>query len=173
MSIKDLIPFKQSGKRGLPIKRSDGDPFDSLHREINRVFDNFTRGFWDLSPFSTSALEESRIGDFIPSVDVTEDDKQFRVTAELPGMDEKDVQVSLANDQIVIKGEKKTETEDKGKDWHRMERSYGSFHRAVALPEGVDTSKAEATFKKGLLTVTVPKKAEARREVKKIAIRRE
>src|SRR4051812_32044199 len=101
MSIKDLIPFKQSGKKGIPIKRSDGDPFDSLHREINRVFENFTRGFGDLSPFSATALEQSSISNFVPSVDVTEDDKQFRVTAELPGMDEKDVQVSLANDQLV------------------------------------------------------------------------
>src|SRR5688500_17911261 len=106
MSIKDLIPFKQSGKKGLPIKRNDGDPFDSLHREVNRVFENFTRGFWDLSPFSGGAMEQSRWGNFMPSADVTEDNKQIRVSVELPGMDEKDVQVSLANDELVIRGEK-------------------------------------------------------------------
>ncbi|MCG3206360.1 MAG: Spore protein SP21 [Elusimicrobia bacterium] len=173
MSIKDLIPFKQSGKKSLPIKRSDGDPFDSLHREINRVFENFTKGFWDMSPFSGGAMEQRDQGDFMPRTDITEDDKQIRVSVELPGMDEKDVQVSLANDELVIRGEKKTESEDKGKDWYRAERSYGSFHRTFALPEGIDSAKADASFKKGVLTVTIPKKADAQRDVKKITVRHE
>lgn len=173
MSIKDLIPFKQSGKKGLPIKRSDGDPVDSLHREINRVFENFTKGFWDMSPFTGGAMEQRGLGDFMPSTDITEDDKQIRVSVELPGMDEKDVQVSLANDELVIRGEKKTETEDKGKDWYRSERSYGSFHRAIALPEGIDSNKADAAFKKGVLTVTIPKKADAQQDIKKITVRHE
>jgi HSP20 family protein len=171
MSIRDLVPRKLGKK--LPVRQSESDPFDSLQREMNRVFENFTRGFFDLSPSSTDTLERSHWGDFSPSVDIKENSKEIEVTAELPGMDEKDVQVSLSNDQLVIRGEKKAETEDKGKDWYRMERSYGSFHRVIPLPEGTNSGKAEATFKKGLLTVTIPKHEEAKHETKKIAIRRE
>jgi HSP20 family protein len=170
MAIKDLVTRKLGNK--IPIKRSEADPFDSLHKEINRVFDNFSRGFLSLSPFSSDLLSAPQWGEFAPKVDVRENDKEVEVSAELPGMDEKDVQVSLANNELVIRGEKKAEKEEKGKEWYRMERSYGSFHRAIALPEECDSGKAEATFKKGVLKVVVPKRAEAKHETKKIAIRR-
>jgi len=171
MAIRDLVT--KFGKKSVPIQRTPGDLFGSLHQEINRVFDNFGRGFFDLSPLSTTLLEPSGTGGFSPKVDIKENDKEIEVTAELPGMDEKDVQVSLAHNELVIRGEKKTEKEEKGKEWYRMERSYGSFHRLVNLPEGVDTSKADATFKKGLLTVTVPKRANAKQnQAKKITIQR-
>lgn len=170
MAIKDLITRKIGNK--LPVKHSEADPFDSLHKEINRVFENFSRGFMSLSPFSTDLFGSPQWGEFNPKVDVREGDKEVEVTAELPGMDEKDVQVSLTNNELVIRGEKKSEKEEKGKEWQRIERSYGSFHRAIALPEGIDTNKAEATFKKGVLHVVVPKGAGAKQEAKKIAIRR-
>lgn len=170
MAIKDLVP--KFGGKNVPIKRSDADPFEALHREINRVFENFSRGFFGLSPFSLNALEESHWGEFAPRVDVREDDKEIEVTAELPGMDEKDVQVSLSNDALLIRGEKKTEREEKGKDWCRMERSFGSFNRSIPLPDAIDSGKAEATFKKGLLTVKIPKRAEAKQEAKRITVKR-
>jgi HSP20 family protein len=171
MAIKDLITKKIGNKP--PIKRSEAtDPFDSLHREINRVFENFSRGFMTLAPFSTDLFSESQWGAFNPKVDIRESAKEMDISAELPGMDEKDVQVSLTNNALVIRGEKKAEKEEKGKEWHRVERSYGSFYRAMVLPEGLDTNKAEATFKKGILHVIVPKRAGAKQETKKIAVRR-
>jgi HSP20 family protein len=171
MAIRDLV--SKSGKKSVPIQKSQGDPFGSLHQEINRVFENFSRGFFDMSPFSTNLIEPAGMAGFSPRVDIKESDKEIEVSAELPGMDEKDVQVSLTNNELVIRGEKKVEKEEKGKEWYRMERSYGSFHRAIALPEGIDANRAEATFKKGLLTVSVPRRANANKgEAKKITIHR-
>jgi HSP20 family protein len=172
MAIRDLVT--KSGKKSVPIQKSQGDPISALHQELNRVFDSFSRGFFDMSPLSTHLLESSSWGGFSPQVDIRESEKDIEVTAELPGLDEKDVQVSLANNELVIRGEKKTESEEKRKGWHRIERSYGSFHRTVALPEGVDTAKADAVLKKGLLTVTIPKTAGSRAssQTKKIAIHR-
>lgn len=171
---KELVPQKWSlGKKNLPVRRDQGDPFVSLQREMNRVFDNFSRGVFDWPSFSMDTMEDSRWGRFSPSVDVKESEKEIEVTAELPGMDEKDVQVNLTDNELVITGEKKTEHEEKGKEFYRMERSYGSFHRSIPLPEEVNTDKVEATFKKGILHVTIPKKAEAHRSVKKIPVKRD
>ncbi|PYV90953.1 MAG: hypothetical protein DMG05_08590 [Acidobacteria bacterium] len=103
---------------------------------------------------------------FTPRVDISESDKEFQVTAELPGMDEKNLDISLANSVLTLKGEKK---EDKRKDYYRMERSYGMFRRTI--PEGVDLEKVEAFFRKGVLTVTLPKTVEAQKERKKIPIK--
>ena len=131
---------------------------------MDSLFDNFYRGF-DIGPF------ESRLGAFSPKVDVTENDKEIKISAELPGMDEKDIEVSLHNDMLTIKGEKKEEKEDKGKDYYRMERSYGSFLRTIPLPAEVETDKVEAKFKKGVLSITLPKTAKAVAETKKIAVK--
>ena len=136
------------------------------------MFENFGRGFFDLSPLSTDLLEPQAMTGFAPKIDVKESDKELELSAELPGMDEKDVQLSLTDNELVIQGEKKAEKEEKAKDWYRMERSYGSFHRAIALPGNLDSAKAEATFKKGLLKVTIPKRAGPKQETKKIAIHR-
>src|SRR5207249_3623540 len=108
-----------------------------------------------------------------PRVDITDGPKELRVTAELPGMDEKDVEVSITPETLLIKGHKNQESEDKNKNYYRMERSYGGFQRVVSLPLHVDTTKAEATFKKGVLTVALPKTGEAQRDVKKIAVKSE
>jgi HSP20 family protein len=170
MAIRDLVT--KFGKKSLPVHRSDADPIQSLHQEINRVFQHFSRGFLEDWPLSTRLSESTLWKDFSPQVDIRESERQVEITAELPGLDEKDVQVSLANHELVIRGEKKSEIERKEKGWHRVERSYGSFHRAVALPEGIETEKAEAVLKKGLLTVTIPKRADAAVSSKKIAIRR-
>lgn len=163
MAIRKLVPF---GKKSYPVRREEEGPFALLRREMDSVFDNFFRGF-DIEPF------EERFDVFSPRVDVTENDKEIKISAELPGMDEKDIDVSLQHDMLTIKGEKKEEKEDKGKDYYRMERSYGSFTRTIPLPIEVETDKVEAKFKKGVLNITLPKTAKAVAETKKIAVKSE
>lgn len=162
-NIKDIVPF---WKRSVPVRRDEYEPFSLFRQEMNRLFDNFFHGF-DLELF------ERRLGTFSPNVDVSESDKEIKVTAELPGMDDKDIDVSLSKDSLTIKGEKKEEKEEKKKDYYRMERSYGSFSRTIPLHVEVETDKAKAEFKKGVLTVTIPKTAKAIKETKKIEIKAE
>ena len=107
----------------------------------------------------------------MPTVDISETDKAYEITAELPGMDEKNVEVKLANGLLTIKGEKQDEKEEKKKDYHMRERSYGSFERSFQVPDGVDADKIEANFKKGVLTVILPKSAEAQKAEKKITVK--
>ena len=161
MNIKSLVPWNW-GRKNIPIRREEDHPVYSLQRTVNRVFDNFFEGF-SLSSFGSL---EDRMRSFTPRVDISESDKEFQVTAELPGMDEKNLDISLANSVLTLKGEKK---EDKRKDYYRMERSYGMFRRTI--PEGVDLEKVEAFFRKGVLTVTLPKTVEAQKERKKIPIK--
>ena len=149
MALWDIVP---SGKKGVPVRREEGSPFALLRREMDSVFDNFFRGF-EMEPF------ESRFSAFSPKVDLTENDKEIKVSVELPGMDEKDIDISLNKDALTIRGEKKEEKEQKGKDYYRMERSYGTFSRTIALPAEVETDKIEASLKKGVLTVTLPRSA--------------
>ncbi len=149
-------------------------PFESLRREVDRLFEDFGRDW--RSPFRRSAFElaPSWAGEpalAAPAVDIVEKDNAYEVTAELPGMDEKDIEVKLANGGMMIKGEKQEEKEEKRKDYHLHERHFGSFERYFTLPEGVDTDKIEASFKKGVLTVTLPKKPEAIKAEKKIEVK--
>jgi HSP20 family protein len=152
-------------------------PFGSLRREIDRLFEDFDRGLWrspfgrsvfDVEPFSPRQLTTWSTA---PAVDVAEKDNAYEVTAELPGMDEKNIDVKLVNGSLTIKGEKKEEKEEKKKDYYLSERHFGSFERSFALPEGVDIDKVEATFKKGVLTVKLPKKPEAIKPEKKIEVK--
>ena len=162
MAITDLIPWNRS--RDLSTRRGeDYNPVLTLHREMNRLFDDVFRGF-DLTPFSGSLFEQSMRW---PSIEVNETDKDVKVTAELPGLDEKDVQVELANGVLAIKGEKKTETEDK--DRRFSERYYGRFERRIPV-EDVDQDKVSAAFKNGVLTVTMPKLPQAESKVRRIAV---
>jgi len=137
MALGDLVPWKRR-QRGLDLRRDYGSPFQALTEEMNRLFDDF-RGRFDIEPFGFSRGDT---GAFMPSVDITDNDKEVRVTCELPGIDQKDIDITLSKDAITIKGEKKQETEDKGKDYYRMERSYGSFQRMVPLPAEIDDDKA-------------------------------
>ena len=148
-------------------------PFESLRKEVDRLFEDFGDDFWRRPLRSLATLERSWPKKFPanPAVDVTETDKAFEITAELPGMDEKNVEVSVANDGLTIRGEKNEETEEKKKDYYVSERRYGSFERYFGLPEGVDPDKIEATFKNGILKVTLPKTAEAQKTAKKIDIK--
>jgi HSP20 family protein len=151
-------------------------PFESLRREVDRLFDDFDGGIWR-SPFRRSFFDvepfrraEAAFG-AVPAVDITETDKAYEITAELPGMDEKNVEVKLANGVLTIKAEKQDEKEEKKKDYYMRERSFGSFERTFQAPDGVDTNRIEASFKKGVLTVTLPKSAEAQKAEKKIAVK--
>jgi HSP20 family protein len=157
MPITDLIPWRRKQPVRQEEERSlqrEEHPFLTLQQEMNRLFDDFFGGR-ALEPFG--ALGEGWDA-FSPQVDVVETDKEIRVSAELPGLDDKDVEVSLSRDVLTISGEKRQE---KGRDYFRAERSYGSFRRSIPLPAEVNTEKVDAVFKKGVLTVTLPKKAEA------------
>jgi len=164
MAMKDLVPWNRG--RDVSVRRGeDVNPFLSLHREMNRLFDNAFRGF-GLSPLGSENLLERMTGNW-PSVELSETDNDINVTAELPGLDEKDVKVELANGVLAISGEKKTETEDKDRLF--SERYYGRFERRIPV-EDVDQDKVSAAFKNGVLTVTMPKLPQAESKVKRIAI---
>jgi HSP20 family protein len=107
----------------------------------------------------------------VPSLDAVEDDKAFHVTVELPGMNEKDVSVSVADRVLTIRGEKKESKEKRDKDVHRQERAYGSFRRTIELPNDIDSAKIEASFKDGVLTIHLPKTKEAQEKVKQIPVK--
>jgi len=154
MGLKSLMPIG----RTRDVARREWNPFDGLQREVERLFDDFSRGY-----------ATPRTQDLTPSIDVTETDKEVEITAELPGLEEKDVQVNVADNLLTIRGEKKAEREDKNKDYHVVERSYGSFSRTLELPESVDADAIQATMSKGVLKVVVPKPAPA--QVKKVSIK--
>ncbi len=148
-------------------------PFEALRKEVDRLFEDFGGDFWQ-RPFRPFAgIERAWPGKLVaaPAVDVSETDKAFEITAELPGLDEKNIEVNVANGGLSIKGEKKEEKEEKNKDYHVSERRYGSFERYFSLPEGVDADKIEASFKNGVLKVMLPKTAEAQKPAKKIEVK--
>jgi HSP20 family protein len=163
MAMRDLIPWNRS--RDVAVRRDEGNPFFTLHREMNRLFDDVFRGF-DLGPFGSDRFFD-RVGGNWPSVEVSETDKAIKVAADLPGLEEKDVHVELTNGVLTIAGEKKTETEDT--DQLFSERYYGRFERRIPVKD-VDEDNVSASFKNGVLTVTLPKTAGAQRNVKRIAI---
>ena len=168
MAVRDLIPWGRSGT-SAPTRYGEGaDPFVTLRREMDRLFDDAFRSFGVPSlGFGRDEGWPSLRGGW-PSVEVSETDKDVKVTAELPGLEEKDVEVLLADGALTIRGEKKSETEDK--DRHYSERYYGRFERRVALPAEVDEDKVQASFKNGVLTVTMPKSAKAQERVKRIPL---
>lgn len=144
MKLRSLIPI---GREATALSQARS-PFLSLQRDIDQLFDDFTRG---MSSFGSS--------DLAPRMDLVETDKSFELTAELPGLEEKDVEIRLSDNVLTIKGEKKSEKEDKGKNYRLVERSYGSFSRSVELPDGISPEAIKATIDKGVLTVSVPKPA--------------
>ncbi len=152
-------------------------PFDALHKEVDRVFSDFTRGlpspllgrrWFDIEPFWHW---DAKAGAMAPAVDVVEKDSCYLITAELPGLDEKNIEVTLSGDILVIKGEKKDEKEEKDKSHYMSERRYGSFRRSFQLPKTVDQGKIEASFQKGVLTVTLPKGPDAKSKETRIAVK--
>lgn len=169
----NLIPWNW-GKKNLPVRKednsSDYSPYFSLQNDMNRVFDNFFRSFESgmLSPFTDMSE-----GAFQPKVEVKESANDLRVSVELPGIDDKDIDVSITDDALTISGEKREEKEENTRGYYRMERSYGSFQRRIPFPCSIDKDKAEATFKKGVLNVVLPKTEQAKQNVKKISIKKD
>jgi HSP20 family protein len=166
MAIRDLVPWNNKGREVAFPRGTDVHPFFTLHREINRMFDDVFRGF-DLAPFGLTFRATDGLG--WPQIDINETDKEVRITAELPGLEEKDVNLEIANGVLLISGEKKSESEDK--DLRFTERYFGRFERRIPLQD-VDEDKVSAAFKNGVLTITVPKSAEAKSNVRRIAINR-
>lgn len=165
---RNLLPSLWS-RSDVPSRREEGHPFFGIQRDMNRLFDDFFRGL-DVAPLSAAREGLNR---FIPSLDIRESDKEIHIQVELPGMDEKDVEVMLTDNTLTLKGEKKEEKEDKGNDYYHMERSYGAFQRVIPLPEGIDAKKAEAKFRKGILSISLPKTEPTTAKAKKIEIKAE
>jgi HSP20 family protein len=166
------LPVK-TGTTAMPGFVRSRHPFESLRQEVDRLFDDFDVGFWR-APFRRSMFEMAPFGRFVskasPAVEIVDKAGEYEITAELPGMDEKDIEVKLSNDGLVISGKKEEAKEEKKKDYVFSERNYGSFERFFVLPDGVDSGKISASFAKGVLTVTLPKIAEAQKQEKEIAI---
>ena len=161
-------------KKSVPAPMSD--PFRSLRTEVDRLFDRFATGL--RMPSWRHMFEMEPIGLYgssftfpTPAVEVTEDDKMFKIMAELPGLEQKDIEVNLSGDTLTLKGEKRYEKDERGKDQHMSERAYGSFQRSFTVPESVDRDKITAELTKGVLTITLPKSAAAQQPKKTIDIK--
>ncbi len=158
-----------------PAPARTPDVWRSFRDEMDRVFDRFAGGFampslrrmFDFDPVRRI---ERTFTSTMPAIDVTENDKAYKITAELPGMEAEDVDVTVSGDMLTIKGEKRQENEKKDGDYYLCERSFGSFQRSLALPAGVDRDKISSELSKGVLTVTLPKTAEAQQH-KKIEVK--
>lgn len=168
MTFRDLIPWSRQENR-LPVQVSaergrdnDTHPLLSLHREMNRLFDNVFRGF-GVPPLA--GLDRAAGW---PHVELGETDREIRVTAELPGLDEKDVEITVEDGALTLRGEKRSEVDDKDRGY--TERSYGRFERRIGLPQGIDRDHAGATFRNGVLTVTLPKTDAANENVRRIPV---
>jgi HSP20 family protein len=148
MARQEIAPLTGSALRPFFQAR----PFSSLQREIDRLFDDFGRSWESFAAPSPT----------LPKINVADSDGEIEITAELPGMEEKDVDISVSDGVLTLSGEKKSETERKEKDYTVSERSFGSFSRSLTLPSGIDPSAIKATMAKGVLKVSVPKPATAK-----------
>jgi len=156
MALRELLP---KGRAHNPTESGRSHPIVALHQEMNRLFDRFWRDF-SLPGFASAGSW--------PQVELLETDTEIKVEAELPGLDEKDIELTLSNGVLAIRGEKRSETEDKNR--HLSERFYGRFERQISLPVGVQEDKVAASFRKGVLSVILPKAPEAAEKAKRIAI---
>jgi HSP20 family protein len=163
-------------KKAAPAQSAAPDVWRTFRSEMDRVFDRFSNNFgfpamrrmFDLEPFWR---QEGSFDFAAPAIDVTESENAYKLTAELPGISEKDVEVSVTGDALVLKGEKRQEREEKEKNRYLSERAYGAFQRVLPIPDGVDADGIAAEFSKGVLTVTLPKSKEAQTRQKKIEIK--
>ena len=155
MARTSLTPFRFGGL-------GPAEPFFSLHREMNRLFEDALRG-GDLPQGSGQSAAASFLA---PQINVSESENEIRITAELPGVNENDVEITLNDDALVIRGEKKIERKDERENFHVVERSFGTFQRTLRLPFPVDPDQVRASFDNGVLTVTLPKSAQRERSRK-------
>jgi len=183
VKVKKDLPTAMGAdeKKNLPASGMEQHPLLSLRQEVDNLFDNFFSSF-SLGPFGRRAFELDpfrRLGthlmarEMMPSMDIRETDKEFRVTAELPGMDESDIEVTLSGGMLVIKGEKKEGKTEKGENMHLTERRYGSIYRSLPIPDGVDEDKVDASFAKGILKVSMKKRPSTVKPVKKVKVKGE
>jgi HSP20 family protein len=167
------MPLRNEGKAA--DRPTEWRPFESLPREVDHLFEDFQFGSWRL-PFGGGLFDvqplwrgETRKA---PAVDIVDTDKAYEITAELPGMDESNIDVKFSDGTLTIKGEKRDDKEEKKKGYYLSERRYGAFQRSFGVPAGVDAEKIEANFKNGVLAVTLPKTPQAQKSEKKIAIKK-
>ena len=166
---RSLIPWRR-GESAAPVRREEDNPFMALHESMNRLFEDFFSDFEGVFRTPGAGLSVRRTFGSLPRLDVAEGEQEVTVTADLPGLTEKDVEVSVDNDLLTIRGRRGEEREDKKRSYHVMERSYGEFHRVIPIPPDTDPAKAKAAFKNGVLTLVLPKKPEARSQRKQIPI---
>jgi HSP20 family protein len=155
-------------KKSIPINRTQDRflaPFFNFQQEFDNLFDNFRRSF----PMSKIEFNELNIN---PAMDIVEDEKNFKIEFEMPGVDEQDIKVSIDNSTLTIKATKETSKKDEKKDYIMREISYGSYERTVLLPENLDIDKAQSTFKKGMLWVDIPKKDVDKSKVKELEVKK-
>ena len=161
VDIKSLVPWRERFQ--APATREASDPFVAFRREVDRMFDSFFGGFGrELGPGWAGIR---------PAIDLAETDKDVVLTAELPGVSEKDLDLSVSGNTLTIRGEKKEERDQKNGDISYVERRYGSFARTVQLPFEPGDEKIEAKFDKGVLTVRVPKPADVQKAVRRIEVK--
>lgn len=158
MANRDLAPW-----RGSPLGRTFSDPFLSFRQEMDRLFEDF------FAPTTTRA--SSGNGDLLPSIELKESDKGYTVSAELPGLEMKDVNVDLNDNVLSITGEKRAEQQNDEGGMHYSERSFGRFERRIPLPQEIDADKTEAKFKNGVLTIDLPKNPKAQDKKRHIQIK--
>lgn len=163
MNMRDLIPWNRGTGAPAPaaLPSEPASPFLTLHREVNRLFDDVFSGFGGLPSLAGRSLGW-------PNIELVETDGALRVSAELPGLDEKDIELLIADGVLTLKGEKRAETTDAARGY--TERSYGHFERSIALPVPVEEDRVEAAFRNGVLTVTLPRAAAAPERRRRIAI---
>ncbi len=175
MNLRTLMPF--SDNRATPM-RPEVSFFGPLQREIDRLFDDFARlttlgapGLQNQQGSQDQQGSQNLVQNLVPRLDVTEADKEIVITAEMPGLERKDVEISIDDDILTIRGEKKVEAQegDKDKNYQVAERAYGVFLRMIQLPPGIDPSKIQAVMSKGVLKITLPKPA--RNETRKIEVK--
>jgi HSP20 family protein len=167
MDIRDLMPWV--APRGATPVAGGAQPLRTLQSELNRVFDSLLRTV----PGAGAAAAVAPFTGEGPRLDVAETETGIEVSADLPGLEEKDIEVSLGGDLLTIKGERKAEAGGRLLSYRINERVFGSFTRSVALPSGIDADAVSASFKNGVLTITIPKTQEAAQEAKRVAVKSE
>jgi len=168
MAQKSMAPFQ---RRDLVSPRpEEADPFLALRRDMNRMFDDLFRGFGLPNLWGYRDTEPPLLA---PRLDIGETDEDIKIAVELPGLDEDDVDITLSDNRLTIRGEKRAEREEEGRDYHVRERVEGSFRRVLMLPFEVEPEQIEAVFRDGVLTITIPKPKEVQEKQHKIEVKRE
>ncbi len=186
MNLRKLVPwnwFKDEEKEGnsqvavphVGQNKPTGQlsyPVNQFYRDMNDILGRFLYGY-GMPPHASGNIFQGSLGDGLlkPMVDVNASDKEYSISIEVPGIDQKDIKLEISNNTLTVRGEKQQKKEEKEKNYYRMERSYGAFQRLLSLPEDADQDKAAADFKNGVLTVTVPRKALPDKDTRQIQIR--